>query len=300
MREKKMAAKLKTSVSSRFFMAGRDRVRSFPEVMELIAKCGFDGVDFDFEEVALRGEGWEKEMYETANAAAKYGVAIDFGHLPFHKVLNEKGEEDPELFEAVMRRAIDVAAFLGASKGVIHPTGKPNPYTEEFIKKAFERNLNFLSPFVEYGEKKGVKLAVENMRSPKEREGLHRFGSLASELMMIVDALGVETCWDFGHAHCTSLKMQSEEIETLGKTLTVLHVNDNHSAGEDEHLLPFFGTVDWKDAMAGLGKVGYTGYFNYECRMVRLPQNDKLRENIGVYAHTLAETLIGMTDADVK
>ena len=53
--------------------------------------------------------------------------------------------------------------------------------------------------------------------------------------------------------------------------LKVLHVNDNF-ATEDEHLPPFIGNIDWRDAMHGLSEVGFDGLLNFELSTGRLPK----------------------------
>lgn len=289
-----MTKKLKISVSSRFYTLGPGTSRSFIELMDFLHNCGFDGTDLDFADVTLLGENWKKELSAVAERAAQLGVRIDFGHLPFKKIYLEDGSEDKETEHKNMLWAIDAAGFLGSEYAVIHPIGSPSaPFTPEAIDKALNDNINYLTPYIEYADKAGVKLVVENMRNPKKAEGCHRFSSHAEELVRLADALGIGICWDFGHAHNAALRPQSEELRLVGNRLKVLHVNDNHG-GDDEHLLPFFGTVDWKDAMLGLRDTGFDGYFNFECRMFRLPHNELLRENIGKYAHSLAETLIDM------
>ena len=55
------------------------------------------------------------------------------------------------------------------------------------------------------------------------------------------------------------------------------------------YLLPFWGTVDWHDAMQGLRDSGYDGCFNYECRMTKLPP--EVRTELCTYAVTLAKRL---------
>ncbi len=56
---------------------------------------------------------------------------------------------------------------------------------------------------------------------------------------------------------------QSEALAHIGKRLKVIHVNDN-AAIDDEHLLPFEGNVDWRDAMHGLALAEFDGLFNFE------------------------------------
>ena len=40
---------------------------------------------------------------------------------------------------------------------------------------------------------------------------------------------------------------------------------------DDEHILPFTGNVEWKDAMHGLALAGFEGLFNFELNTSRLP-----------------------------
>jgi sugar phosphate isomerase/epimerase len=76
-------------------------------------------------------------------------------------------------------------------------------------------------------------------------------------------------CWDFGHANISGVP-QSEGLAYVGKRLKVIHVNDNGGI-EDEHILPFTGNVDWRDAMHGLALAEYEGLFNFELNLSKVP-----------------------------
>ena len=71
------------------------------------------------------------------------------------------------------------------------------------------------------------------------------------ELTDLADAFGdgehVGVCYDFGHANLTGSAFHRRNLNLIGKRLKAVHVQDNH--GEwDEHLMPFFGSIDWEDA----------------------------------------------------
>ncbi len=51
---------------------------------------------------------------------------------------------------------------------------------------------------------------------------------------------------------------------TLGKHLYAIHYNDNHGE-KDEHLAPFFGTLNHDEVIKALIDVGFKGYFTLEC-----------------------------------
>lgn len=93
---------------------------------------------------------------------------------------------------------------------------------------------------------------------------------------------------DFGHAHINGLK-QSEALAYVGSRLKVLHVNDNF-AGDDIHLPPFVGKVDWQDAMQGLSEVGFKGLLNYEISTAGKPAG--VREAFTKYLIDAAKELM--------
>jgi sugar phosphate isomerase/epimerase len=133
---------------------------------------------------------------------------------------------------------------------------------------ALSATLELLSPFVEHANKIGLNVVVENMRVLSGKMQCHRYCMTAEELCDLADTLGIGVCWDFGHAHLSGLK-QSKALEYVGKRLKVVHINDNGGI-EDDHVMPFSGGVNWKDAMHGLALAGYDGLFNFELS-VRTP-----------------------------
>ncbi len=273
-----MSEKLLVGASSRFETVYPGGTFTPFEMIEHFRRVGFQAIDFDIETVPAMGDEWKEKMSAIAELAAKYGIRMDYGHLPFHKFFTADGKEDKAQFSKNMMRAIEAAGYVGIKNAVIHPANA----SKKGVDDGLQRNIEYMTPFAEWAEKCGVRLTIENMRSPREAEGIHRYASTADEVIAIADYFGADICWDFGHAHTTGL-VQSEELAKVGKRLAVLHVNDNHG-GEDEHLLPFLGTIDWNDAVKGLKAAGYTGVFNFECKMFRLPPDAAMREGIAAYA----------------
>ena len=277
------------SASSRFYTLYPGGAFSPVEMIDYFHEVGFRAVDFDIETVPAMGDDWKRILTEMAEEAAKKDVALEMGHLPFHAILREDGTKDREQFHRNMLLCIEAAGYIGIKHAVIHPKGDPKGSRENY-EKDLATNIEYMTPYVELAEKVDVKLAFENMRSPLEADGFHRNFSTADELIPLADHFGHGICWDFGHANTTGL-VQSEELRKLGSRLICLHVNDNH-AGGDEHLLPFFGNINWTDAMQGLGEIDFAHCFNYECRMIRLPGD--VREHIGRHAVALGKKLVEM------
>ncbi len=62
-----------------------------------------------------------------------------------------------------------------------------------------------------------------------------------------------EACLDTGHAHVYEDNIE-DDILMLGNDLKLLHVHDNIVMWNDEHLLPYQGTIQWDDFYSGLKK----------------------------------------------
>ena len=56
---------------------------------------------------------------------------------------------------------------------------------------------------------------------------------------------------------------QGQEIAILGSHIKALHIHDNDGK-VDQHMCPFFGTVDMDSLVNGLKKIEYDGYFTFE------------------------------------
>ena len=52
-------------------------------------------------------------------------------------------------------------------------------------------------------------------------------------------------------------------VETAAEHLISTHVHDNH-AREDEHLVPYLGSIDWNLALVTMQKIGYDGTYLME------------------------------------
>jgi sugar phosphate isomerase/epimerase len=68
-------------------------------------------------------------------------------------------------------------------------------------------------------------------------------------------------CLDVGHAHM--MGGAPEAVEALSGFIVTTHVHDNRGANDD-HLLPFAGSIDWNTTMTALFKVGYAGPLVFE------------------------------------
>ena len=72
--------------------------------------------------------------------------------------------------------------------------------------------------------------------------------------------------------------------------MKVIHVNDN-TGMDDDHLPPFMGNINWRDAMHGLSLVGFEGLFNFEVAAGRVPA--EMRRAYADYLVSSARELMG-------
>ena len=256
--------------------------------LEFHKENGFDAADIGMGLFDLTPEGWKPQVERAGEKADEIGIRFELCHLPFLGGNPQSNEALLEAFARKMHCAIDAAAALHVDFAVLHPSTAPLSMKKYDRGEQRDFVLRHLSPFAEHAAQAGVSLAVENMRILPSVMATHRYCQEPDELCEVADALGMSVCWDFGHANTVGFK-QSEALSYIGKRLKVLHVNDNDGI-EDEHLPPFMGNVNWRDAMHGLALAEFDGLFNYEVLAGKLPS--ALRKTYARYLAESAETLI--------
>ncbi len=146
-------------------------------------------------------------------------------------------------------RALHIARRIPAKVLVVHlglPRGQ-GPAADN-SRDGARRSIESL---VALADPLGVQVAIEVI--PNE---LSRPGSLVHFVEEDLDATSVGVCLDFGHAYIEGDLVDA--IETVSGHLAATHVHDNRGR-DDEHLVPFEGTIDWPSALTALQKVGYEG-----------------------------------------
>jgi len=262
------------------------------------AAAGFEALDFNTALWRYAPDNYREIMAEAKEYAASKGLRFELCHLPFGNKPWTKGA-DEEAFNNHMKHSIDAASILGVDYAVVHPVDTTKRRIDMDYNKSLELEMRVLSPFVNEGAKKGVNVVVENMRIAAEQEKLMatpfvlgRENAEPEHLSRVADKLGIGICWDFGHAHCSHIDSY-EALKIVGSRLKMTHVCDNHKY-LDEHLAPFFGSIDWAGAAKGMSEIGYRGLFNFEVSANKLPL--ETREIYAKYLISAAEKIIGMMD----
>jgi sugar phosphate isomerase/epimerase len=90
---------------------------------------------------------------------------------------------------------------------------------------------------------------------------LSSISTLVAMLERDFDGTDAGICMDFGHAHM--MGDVPDAIETAAEHLLTTHVHDNRGR-DDEHLVPYKGTIDWAAALVTMRKIGYDGTYLME------------------------------------
>ena len=250
---------------------GLGKRRSIYEAADLCCSAGFKYVDYSPD---FLSEDWEKCAWRDKEILEKLGISVEQTHAPF----NRYRQFDEDMFMTYFKRLFEASYILGAKYVVVHADEyrTVDRYNE---KEILEYTCGYLAPFVDYASSHGMTVAVENVfednnyRWP-EIDGKSRFTSRIDELISVIEKFSspnVACCWDFGHAKCAfGNENMVDALDKVGKYVVCTHVHDNYK-NSDLHLLPFLGETNWKENMAMLKKVGYSGKLSFEFAYGNIP-----------------------------
>jgi sugar phosphate isomerase/epimerase len=259
-------------------------------MVDYFDKVGIGAIDMSFESLANFDDSWQAVLFSVARRAREKGIELPLCHLSFY-MPNPKNASLMAKYTRELCRGIDAAALMGIPLAVVHPIAY---YSKECSFGDWVRaNMAFLTPIVEYGREKGVKLCIENMPSEREAPDNHLYGSCALNISALAEKLGAGICWDVGHANVSGYK-QSEQMKILDGKLDVLHIHDN-AGDRDAHLLPFSSGVDWEDVAFGMRCCSFCGLLDVEVSAWALPADPETRLDFGRKIVDRANRLLSMS-----
>lgn len=237
--------------------------------IELMAKAGFDAIDYTFNEMCSRDNiwnqsGWEKYASSLMQIAKDNGIFFNQAHAPFLFDWEKEGELDSFIIPTV-KHSFECAAALGVPQIVVHPIHHIQYKGNE--KMLWDWNMEYYNKLIPAAKEAGVKIALENMLQPDEKRGciVPDFFAKPEEYVTFYDTLNndqIVALVDVGHSGPTG-ENPVELLKTLGKRVTGLHVHDNNLRNDD-HFLPFLGSIDWDAITKALAEIEYQGDFTFE------------------------------------
>jgi len=206
----------------------------------MIKQTGFEGTSL----------GWCDRNYTDyrhhPELARKAGLFVEYIHVPFSAANdlwldNFAGEA---LTDTYLQYVQDCADFELPAM-VMHLSSGDEPPSFNML------GLDRIKRIVKKAEQKNVNRALENLR--KTEYLAYALGN--------IDSARLGFCYDSGHHHCRS--PHDDLLPKYGSRLMVLHLHDNDGS-DDQHLLPFDGTIDWDTTMKTIAATGYNGAISLE------------------------------------
>lgn len=270
--------------------------------IELLAKAGFDAVDYGFSPWLERGEMvWNTDGYaayakEVRQIAEDNGVYFNQAHGPF--------VFDTSLFPdytrqvlPLFRRCFEACALLGVPHMVVHPIHHL-PYKGNEAKM-WDINMEFYHLLLPFARDFGVKIALENMYQYDPRRGVltrdvfavpERYAAFYDELNDPSFICLVDT------GHCGIVGEDAERmLRVMGSRVKALHVNDNLFR-TDDHVVPGHGHLDWNGVTRALADIGYTGDITFEVLNIYRAYDDAFLPVSAKYLHDVGRYLIGKVE----
>jgi len=226
-------------------------------VLRQLREAGFTRLDMGLDgyEKQVQSENYEAWAADIREEAERLGLVFSHSHACF--VPSGMTLDLPER----NLRCLRCAEILGAEYMVVHPIWRKcyaDTEEESFLhgEEFIETNVQAILPLLEPAERHGVTLLTENLQF-----GGSRYPEVITELLDRVNSPRFGWCFDTGHACTKGIDM---ERLTRGRTPLSLHVHDDLGEGNDLHLSPGMGIIDWDKFLRILRDIGYRGDFVLE------------------------------------
>ncbi len=184
-------------------------------------------------------------------------------HAPFSYEIDLSNSDETKRKQAVFEtiKTIEATKLFGGEIVVIHPATKPFADISDKKEKEIRatQSKKSISEILSETEKLGIKLAIENQLPHIYGNGIDTL----FELLSIKKGNSLGICFDTSHASFSKNMTVSEFLKKLGKNVITLHVSDSNKK-MDEHLPLGWGLIDWKEFIATLREINYSGIFMLE------------------------------------
>ena len=258
----------------------------YEESVRLIYEAGFRYIDINITRRICDSENGLEEAKRLREFAERLGMKFIQAHSPEG---NPLASEQQERLLELTNRSLEICKILGVPQTVVHAGWKKGIEKDQY----FEENLDFYRRLYPKMEDTGVSVLIEN--SSTKNLGNYFYFFTAKQMVDFLEYANhplLHAVWDTGHGNTEG--GQYEQLTTLGKELYGLHIHDNTGRG-DEHIMPYFGTLNMDDVMNGLIDSGYQGYFTFEA-VATLRKSGSRHGQRNVFQHDvrLLEPTIGM------
>ena len=214
---------------------------SIIETIDAIKKAGFKNVFIQW-----YNKDWNLSQEEQLEYVRKQNLNVIFAHLGYQNI-NDIWLDSIEGDKLVYRYKNDIKICKenDIPMVIMHLTSKT--IAPEFNKLGLKR----LQEIVDYAETLGVKVAFENTK-------------IKGYLEYVIENIkneNVGICFDSGHYH---VHFKDElDFSIFKDRIFAVHLHDNDQS-DDLHLMPFDGTLNWKEVIKNLKDSNYDGPITME------------------------------------
>ena len=227
------------------------------ETIEAIKEANFKNVFVQWYD----NKDWSMTQEEQVEFIKSQGLNIIFAHLGYQNINSiwVEGDEGEALVERY-KRNIRECKERGIELVIMHLTSK------HVAPMYNEIGLNRIKKITDYAKEVGVKVAFENTKIR---------GYLEYVLGNITDS-HVGMCFDAGHFHAHFDDDFNHEF--VKNRIFAVHLHDNDKS-DDQHLLPYDGTVNWNLVVEKFKDCNYNGPITLELYY----RKDYLKDNIKTF-----------------
>lgn len=291
---------MRLSTSTNIYLRRPDgRIATVEESMVRCARAGYRVMDLNFYDCtsfrsAFVTDDWRAWIEDIRMLADQLGLTFSQAHGSFYNFC-EKNLPEREFWETSVLRSILCAEIMEIPWVVIHAGTAFD--ADDYRLVSLKRNLEYFKGLLDFAISHHVGIAIENLWDKAIRPQ-RRYTANAEELMELIDACSafagswVGACWDFEHADIMG-QSQREGLLRIGDRLRATHVSDQTGIDND-HILPFFGGIDWKEMVGILREIGYGGDFTYEIHRYTSKIPEKLVDAALEYSVKTGEYLLSM------
>ena len=221
--------------------------------LRTIAQSGFNAVDFTFYfelEELVNSDNYLETAYGVRQLMDQLGLHCAQAHAPFSFCYNDNVNCSNHHFRNIVR-SMQAASVLGAKIIVVHAPAAPAG------ECAHNLILRLYRALIPYCRQYAVRVGIENLGNALSTAG--EMNALLAEL----DENYFTVCFDIGHANMLGIAPQDYILQLPAGWLGALHVHDNDGT-DDQHQIPYRGTVDWDAVIDALRQTNYCGDFTME------------------------------------
>lgn len=221
--------------------------------VKMIRDAGFDAYDFSFYgEYDLLSDDFQEKAHALRALSDSLGISCNQAHAPMDMKGTDTFCPDNPSYH-MLCRSMEAASILGAPHIIVHAVSTSLPSGVGI----HEFNRAFYSSLFPLCEKHNIRICAENI------SGCFRDPAELNAFVTDMDSPWLRVCADIGHFALAGFKPEEALLQLDPELFAGIHVQDNNLL-QDDHLLPWWGQLNWDGITRSLAKVGYQGDLTLE------------------------------------